>query len=165
MTFRVALGRMMMENLNCTLVAVETAFLYGEIEEEIFMEVPVGMKEVFSSPDETDKENTCYQLLNGIYGLCQSARQFWKRLVSEMVKTDVGFKISEADPCLLYRENNLGICMIIIYVEEMMVIGHKESIIDVQKRVEKVFSIKPETNLTDYLGCEFHMNKTKEKNG
>ena len=27
------------------------------------MEVPVGMKEVFSSPDEADKEDTCYQLL------------------------------------------------------------------------------------------------------
>ena len=44
------------------------------------MEIPVGMKEVFSSPDETYEETTCYQLLKGIYGLCQSARQFWKSL-------------------------------------------------------------------------------------
>ena len=33
-TFRVALARMMMEDLNCMLMHVETAFLYGEIEEE-----------------------------------------------------------------------------------------------------------------------------------
>ena len=45
----------------------------------------------------------------------------------------------------------------------MMVIGHKESIIDVQEKVENIFSIKTETNLTDYLGCEFHMNKNKTK--
>ena len=51
--------------------------------------------------------------------------------------------------------------MIIIYVDDMMVIGNEESIIDVQERVKKVFSIKTETNLTDYLGCEFHMNKEK----
>ena len=76
---------------------------------------------------------------------------------------DVEFKISEADPCLLYRENKLGICMIIIYVDNMMVIGHKESIIDVQERVKKVFSIKTENNFTDYLGCEFHTNKDKKK--
>ena len=38
------------------------------------MEVPLGMKEVLSSPDEADKENTCYQLLKGIYGLYQSAK-------------------------------------------------------------------------------------------
>ena len=53
--------------------------------------------------------------------------------------------------------------MIIIYVDDMMVIGHRESIIDVQERVKKVFSIKTETNLTDHLGCEFHMNEDKTK--
>ena len=72
------------------------------------------MREAFSNPDEADEENTCYQLLKGIHGLCQSARQFWKKFVNEMIKIDVGFRISEADPCLLYRENKLGICMIII---------------------------------------------------
>ena len=50
MTFRIALARMMMEDLKCMLVDVETAFLYGEIEEEIYMEAPVGMKEVFFQP-------------------------------------------------------------------------------------------------------------------
>ena len=65
--------------------------------------------------------------------------------VNEMVKNDIGFEISEADPCLLYRENKLRICMIIIYVDDMMVIGHKESIIDVQERVEKVTGFCPKT--------------------
>ena len=65
-TFRVALTRMMMEELNCMLTDVETAFLYGESEEEIYMVVPVGMKDVFSDPEDTD-ENTSYPLLKGIY--------------------------------------------------------------------------------------------------
>ena len=64
-TFRVALTRMMMEDLNCMLMDVETAFLYGEIEEEIFLEVPVGMKEDYFDSDETEEENTCYQVLKG----------------------------------------------------------------------------------------------------
>ena len=136
-TFRVALTRMMMEDLNCMLMDVETAFLVGEIEEEIYMEVPVAMKEVFSNPEETDEENTCYKLLMVIYGSCQSARQFWKMFVIEMTKFDIGFKMSEADPCLLDREKKLGICMIIMYDDDMMMIGHKKSIIDVQERVEK----------------------------
>ena len=46
-TFRVALTRMMMEELDCMLMDVETVSLYGEIEEEIYMDVTVGMKEVF----------------------------------------------------------------------------------------------------------------------
>ena len=56
MTVRIALARMMMEDLKCMLMDVETAFLYGEIEKEIYMEIPVGIKEVFSSPDEADEE-------------------------------------------------------------------------------------------------------------
>ena len=34
---------MMMEDLKCMLMDVETALLYGEIEEEIYMEGHVGM--------------------------------------------------------------------------------------------------------------------------
>ena len=38
------------------------------------MKSPVGMEEIDpgSSPED------CDQLLKGIYGLCQGARQFWK---------------------------------------------------------------------------------------
>ena len=89
-TVRIALARMMMKNLKCMLLGVETAFLYEKIEEEKYMEIPVGMKEVFSSPDEADEENTCYRLLKGIYGLSQSARQFWKKDVNEMIKLMLG---------------------------------------------------------------------------
>ena len=51
--------------------------------------------------------------------------------------------------------------MIIIYVDDMMDIKNPK--IDAQERVEKVFSIKTENNLADYLGCEFHMNRDKTK--
>ena len=57
---------------------VETAFLYGEIDEEIFMKSPVGMEEI----DPGSFPEDCYQLLKGIYGLCQAARQFWKKFVN-----------------------------------------------------------------------------------
>ena len=50
---------------------VETAFLYGEIDEEIFIKSPVGMEEIDpgSSPED------CYQLLKGIYGLSVPSSQ------------------------------------------------------------------------------------------
>ena len=76
-SFRIALARMMVEKLDSLVMDVETAFLYGDIEEEIFMKSPIGMEEIDpgSSPED------CYKLKKGIYGLCQAARQFWKKFV------------------------------------------------------------------------------------
>ena len=112
-SFRIALARMMVENLDSLVMDVETAFLYGDIEEEIFMKSPVGMEEIDpgSSPED------CYQLKKGIYGLWQAARQFWKKFLDTIKKEPFGFTVSPADPCMLFKENNLGICIIIMYVD------------------------------------------------
>ena len=45
-TFRIALARMMVEKLDSLVMDVETPFLYGEIDEEIFMKSLVGMEEI-----------------------------------------------------------------------------------------------------------------------
>ena len=42
-SFRIALARMMVEKLDSLVMDVETAFLYGDIEEEIFMKSAIGM--------------------------------------------------------------------------------------------------------------------------
>ena len=75
-SFRITLARMMVEKLDSIAMDVETAFLYGEIDEEIFMKSLVGMEEI----DPGSSSEDCYQLLKGIYGLGQAARQFWKSL-------------------------------------------------------------------------------------
>ena len=136
-SFRIALARMMVEKMDSLVMDVETAFLYGDIEEEIFMKSPVGMEEIDpgSSPED------CFQLKKGIYGLCQAARQFWKKFVETIKKEPFGFTVSQADPCMLFKENNLGICIIIMYVDDMLVIGKKE-----QKFGEK--AMKTRSSLT-----------------
>ena len=158
-SFRIALARMMVEKLDSLVMDVETAFLFGDIEEEIFMKSPVGMEEIDpgSSPED------CYQLKKGIYGLCQAARQFWKKFVDTIKKEPFGFTVSPADPCMLFKENNLGICIIIMYVDDMLIIGKRAQIQEFATMIQKEFSVKIQHNLADYLGCEFHMNKEKTK--
>ena len=63
-SFRIALARMMVEKLDSLVVDVEAAFLYGEIDEEIFMKSPVGMEEI----DQGSTSEDCYQLVKGGYG-------------------------------------------------------------------------------------------------
>ena len=158
-SFRIALARMMVEKLDSLVMDVEAAFLYGDIEEEIFMKSPVGMEEI----DPGSSPEVCYQLKKGIYELCQAARQSWRKFVDTIKKEPFGFMVSPVDPCMMFKENSLAICIIIMYVDDMLIIGKKEQIQEFGTMIEKGFSVKIEHNLADYLGCEFHMNKEKTR--
>ena len=158
-SFGIALAIMMVEKLDSLVMDVDTAFLYGDIEEEIFMKSPVGMEEV----DPGSSAEDCYQLKKDIYGLCKAARQFWRKLVDTIKKEPFGFTVSPADPCMLFKENYLGICVIIMYVDEMLIIGKREQIQEFATMIQTEFSVKIQHNLVDYLGCEFHMNKEKPR--
>ena len=120
---------------------------------------PVGTVEIYpgSSPED------CYQLKKGIYGLYQAARQFWRKFVDTIKKEPFGFTVSPADPGMLFKENYIGICIIIMYVDDMLIIGKKEQIQEFETKIQNEFSVKIQHNLADYLGCEFHMNKEKTK--
>ena len=67
---------------------VETAFLYGEIDKEIFVKSPVGVEEI----DPGSSLEDCYQLVKGIFCLCQAARQFWKMFVDTPKQSLLDFK-------------------------------------------------------------------------
>jgi hypothetical protein len=69
-------------------VDVETAFLHGDLQEEI----PKGMSQ---------DDNTCLLLKKTIYSLVQSAREFYNNLLSTLMS--MGFTENKSDPCLLTR--------------------------------------------------------------
>ena len=82
------------------------------------MKSPVGMEEIDPGLSSED----CSQLVKGIYGLCQAARQFWKKFVDTAKRESIGVQASPADPCMLFKQNVLGICIIIMYVDDMLII-------------------------------------------
>ena len=72
------------------------------------------------------------------------------------------FKIKK-DTCMIFKQNELGICIITMYVDDMLIIGEKEQMQEFTTQIQKEFSVKIQHNLADYLGCEFHMNKVKTR--
>ena len=87
-SFRIALAMMMVEMQDSEVMDVETTFLYGEINEEIFMKSPVGMEEI----DPGSSSEDCYQLVKGIYGLCQAPENFGTRLPIQQKKNLLDIK-------------------------------------------------------------------------
>jgi hypothetical protein len=80
-----------------------------------------------------------------IYGLVQSAKEFYKRLICEL--KDLGFTENKSDPCLLNKGNG-------IYVDDCLVLGKDPDINTLNVDLELMgFSLKVERNLKDYLSC------------
>ena len=148
-TFRTVVARMIIENMKGKVVDIDNAFLNGDLEHEIYMKIPEGYDEVINPG--VDKED-CLILQKAIYGLVQAARQFWKKIVDKM--QEGGFKLSEADPCMLYKEDEKGVCIIIIYIDDMLIIGKEEAIDDAIKVLQGHFEVKDPTSLEDYLGVQ-----------
>ena len=72
--------------------------------------------------DPGSSSEDCYQLVKGYYGLCQAARYFWTTFVETAKMELFGFQVSPADPCMLFKQNELGVCIIIMYVDDMLII-------------------------------------------
>jgi Reverse transcriptase (RNA-dependent DNA polymerase) len=73
--------------LQATIIDVETSFLHGNLQEEIYMNNPDGLD---------SNSNECLKLEKTIYGHVQSAREFYKTLI-EVLKR-VGFVENKFDP-------------------------------------------------------------------
>ena len=77
---------------------VETAFLYGELEEPIYMKIPKGMEYL---NDDYNPTTDCLLLTKAMYGLVQAARQWWKKFIF-MLSEEFCFTRSHADACILF---------------------------------------------------------------
>ena len=65
-----------------------------------------------------------------------------------------GFQLSAADPSMLYKEDDRGVCIIIVYIDDMLIIGKEEAIDAAVKGLQGHFQVKDPTSLEDYLGVQ-----------
>jgi hypothetical protein len=97
---------------------VKTAFLNGDLEEEIYMKQPEGF---------TDGSNKVCKLVKSLYGLKQAPR-CWNETCTKFFSTQ-GLVESEADPCLFVRKRDNGKLMIALYVDDGIIAAtHQEDI-------------------------------------
>ncbi|KAE8699949.1 hypothetical protein F3Y22_tig00110569pilonHSYRG00219 [Hibiscus syriacus] len=78
---------------------VKTAFLHGDLEEQIYMRQPEG----FTQPR---NEHLVCRLKKSLYGLKQSPRQWYKRFDSYMIK--IGYNRCEYDCCVYVKSLDDG---------------------------------------------------------
>jgi hypothetical protein len=80
-TVRTVRTNMLIRGWESEVIDVTTGFLYGDMEEEVYMQLPQGIDTIFTK---WDKARDCTRLLWTIYGTKQVARQYWNKFMNVM---------------------------------------------------------------------------------
>jgi Reverse transcriptase (RNA-dependent DNA polymerase) len=151
-TFRMILVAQISYKLSSRHFDIETAFLYGKLEEEIYMQFPEEYEEYSS--------NTHFVLLlKALYGLVQAARQWWRKITEVFAKLDL-FP-TQADPCLFVRKlrrNELP-AYIILYVDDGGIIGTPQIIQEGINSLKQDFMVKDLGPIEHFVGCHLLPSK------
>ncbi|GJV68588.1 retrovirus-related pol polyprotein from transposon TNT 1-94 [Tanacetum coccineum] len=109
-----------LRNLEIHQMDVKTAFLNGDLEEEIYMNQPEG----FIAPGQEGK--VC-RLVKSLYGLKQAPKQWHQKFDHTMLES--GFKINECDKCVYVKDTSAGYVILCLYVDDMLIVGSNDKII------------------------------------
>ncbi|KAK1441129.1 hypothetical protein QVD17_06967 [Tagetes erecta] len=124
---------------------VDNAFLYGHLNEEVYMKPPEG----YYSHNET---RVC-KLKRSLYGLKQASRMWNEKLVGVLI--DYGFLQSRCDHSLFVKRSGSIIVMALVYVDDIIITGNSlAEINNVKELLNSQFSIKDLGLLKYFLGIE-----------
>jgi len=126
---------------------VKNAFLNGDLEEEVYMEIPPG----FDTPATTNK--VC-KLKKSLYGLKQSPRAWFDKFTKAVKK--FGYDQCQTDHTMFVKHSSTGKkAILIVYVDDIILTGdHDEEILKLKSFLAKEFEIKDLGNLKYFLGME-----------
>ena len=152
-SIRVVLGIAASLNLEIEQLDVKTAFLHGDLDEEIYMEQPEGFKV-------KGKENLVCRLRKSLYGLKQAPRQWYKKFDSFMIDHD--YSRTTSDHCVFFKKfSDGGFIILLLYVDDMLIVGHDASKIDkLKQELGKSFAMKDLGPAKQILGMKISRNRT-----
>ncbi|GKE57575.1 putative ribonuclease H-like domain-containing protein, partial [Tanacetum coccineum] len=90
---------------------VKSAFLYGTIEEEVYVTQPPGFKD----PDNPDK---VYKVVKALYGLHQAPRAWYETWANYLLGN--GFKRGKIDQTLFIKKQKGDILLVQVYVDDII---------------------------------------------
>jgi hypothetical protein len=94
-----------------------TAFLNGDLEEQIYMEQPEGL-------EIKGQEDKVYILKKSLYGLKQAPRQWNKKLTEYLLS--YGFKQLISDNGVFVKNTSNEILIVTVYVDDILVMGQSK---------------------------------------
>ncbi|GJS40114.1 putative ribonuclease H-like domain-containing protein [Tanacetum coccineum] len=125
---------------------VKSAFLYGTIEEEVYVHQPPG----FVDPAHPNK---VYKVIKALYGLHQAPRAWYETLSSFLMEN--GFRRGTIDKTLFIKKNKSDIMLVQVYVDDIIFGSTKKSMCtEFEDCMHKRFQMSSMGELTFFLGLQ-----------
>lgn len=155
-TIRTVLGLAAAWDLELELLDVKTAFLHGDVEEELYMEQPQGFVK--------KGHEHLYCILNrSLYGLKQAPKQWYVKFDHFM--TEHNFTRCESDPCIYFKKLPSGeFIILLLYVDDMLVAGTNKRIVnELKQKLASKFAMKDLGAAKKILGMTITRDKKKRE--
>ncbi|GJV06917.1 putative ribonuclease H-like domain-containing protein [Tanacetum coccineum] len=125
---------------------VKSAFLYGTIEEEVYVHQPPG----FVDPAHPNK---VYKVIKALYGLHQAPRAWYETLSSFLMAN--GFRRGTIDKTLFIKKNKSDIMLVQVYVDDIIFGSTKKYMCtEFEDYMHKRFQMSSMGELTFFLGLQ-----------
>jgi hypothetical protein len=122
---------------------VSNAFLHGNLEEEVYMQVPDGYQ--------VPKEGMVCRLRKSLYGLKQASRNWYSKLSQSLI--NYGFQESNADHSLFTYTKEDKFMVVLVYVDDLVIAGNDGSTCNEFKQyLKRCFHMKDLGSLKYFLG-------------
>ncbi|GJR65062.1 retrovirus-related pol polyprotein from transposon TNT 1-94 [Tanacetum coccineum] len=102
---------------------VKTAFLNGNLQEEVYVSQPDGFMD-------KDNPNHVFKLKKALYGLKQAPRAWYDMLSSFLISQD--FSKGSVDPTLFIRRDGKELLLVQIYVDDIIFDASTPELLDLQ---------------------------------
>lgn len=130
---------------------VKTAFLNGEILQEVYVTQPEGFVK-------RGKEHLVCKLLKALYGLRHAPRAWYSKL--NKILGDIGFVRYPYDQALYTRMIGNETLIVAVYVDDLLVTGSSQALInEFKKKMGVKFDMSDIGKLSYYLGIEVDQGK------
>ncbi|GJY16373.1 putative ribonuclease H-like domain-containing protein [Tanacetum coccineum] len=142
----VAQGHRQEEGIDYDEMDVESAFLYGTIDKEVYVSQPPG----FVDPKFPKK---VYKVVKALYGLHQAPRAWYATLSTFLLKS--GYRRGTIDKTLLIKKDKNDIMLVQVYVDDIIFGSTKRSWCDeFEALIKSRFQMSSMAELTFFLGLQ-----------
>ena len=102
------------------LMDVVIAYLYGSLDNDIYMKIPEGYK-IPKTYNPTSRSMYSIKLQKSLYGLKQSGPMWYNRLSEYLLKE--GFENNPICPCVFIKKSESGFAIVSVYVDDLNLVG------------------------------------------